>query len=216
MRSTAILCRTRSWFTPRAALRPTSKRSQPRSPRSPRPSWSRSIPPGSRDCARCSRSRAGSSISRRSFWRSPLPSSSAIPFGSKSTIAAWRSRSRSSSAATDGFIRRPFLYLGLCYGLAGAIVALLVVELGLLLLGPPVRSVAALYGSSFSLSGLSLPESGILLPEELSSAGPAPGWPRPATCEPSSRSRRPVAGTGPLVSTLRTRVLKCPSEVQDS
>jgi cell division transport system permease protein len=64
---------------------------------------------------------------------------------------------------TDAFIRRPFLYLGLCYGLAGAFVALAVVGVGLLLLGPPVRAVAALYGSSFSLAGLSLAESGILL-----------------------------------------------------
>jgi cell division transport system permease protein len=64
---------------------------------------------------------------------------------------------------TDAFIRRPFLYLGLCYGLAGAAVALLVVGLGLLLLGPPVRAVAALYGSGFSLTGLSLRESGVLL-----------------------------------------------------
>jgi cell division transport system permease protein len=64
---------------------------------------------------------------------------------------------------TDAFIRRPFLYLGLCYGLAGALVALLVVEFGLLLLGAPVRAVAALYGSAFSLSGLSLPEGAILL-----------------------------------------------------
>jgi cell division transport system permease protein len=64
---------------------------------------------------------------------------------------------------TDAFIRRPFLYLGLCYGLGGSIVAVLVVELGLLLLGPPVRSLAALYGSSFSLSGLSPPETGILV-----------------------------------------------------
>jgi len=64
---------------------------------------------------------------------------------------------------TDAFIRRPFLYLGLCYGLAGALVALAVVGVGLLLLGPPVRAVAALYGSSFSLAGLSLAESGILL-----------------------------------------------------
>jgi cell division transport system permease protein len=64
---------------------------------------------------------------------------------------------------TDAFIRRPFLYLGLCYGLAGSFVALLVVTLGLLLLGPPVRAVAALYGSSFTLAGLSLAESGILI-----------------------------------------------------
>jgi len=64
---------------------------------------------------------------------------------------------------TDGFIRRPFLYLGLCYGLAGALVAEIVIALGLLLLGPPVRALAALYGSNFGLSGLSLAESGILL-----------------------------------------------------
>lgn len=64
---------------------------------------------------------------------------------------------------TDAFIRRPFLYLGLCYGLAGALVALLVVGVGLLLLGPPVQRVAELYGSTFSLAGLSLAESGVLL-----------------------------------------------------
>jgi cell division transport system permease protein len=64
---------------------------------------------------------------------------------------------------TDGFIRRPFLYLGLCYGLAGALVALLVVGVGLLLLGAPVRAVAALYGSGFTLTRLSLSESGVLL-----------------------------------------------------
>ena len=64
---------------------------------------------------------------------------------------------------TDGFIRRPFLYLGLCYGLAGGIVALVVVALGLVLLASPVRALAELYGSDFSLAGLSLPESGVLL-----------------------------------------------------
>ena len=64
---------------------------------------------------------------------------------------------------TDGFIRRPFLYLGLCYGLAGAFVALAIIAVALLLLGPPVRALAALYGSGFSLAGLSLRESGVLL-----------------------------------------------------
>jgi len=64
---------------------------------------------------------------------------------------------------TDGFIRRPFLYLGLCYGLAGAVVAEAVVALSLLLLGPPVRVLATLYGSGFALRGLSLAESGLLL-----------------------------------------------------
>ena len=36
---------------------------------------------------------------------------------------------------TDAFIRRPFLYLGLCYGVAGALLALAVVALGLALSG---------------------------------------------------------------------------------
>lgn len=64
---------------------------------------------------------------------------------------------------TDAFIRRPFLYLGFCYGLGGALVAMLVVALGLLLLAAPVRDLASLYGSGFRLSGLSLAETGILL-----------------------------------------------------
>jgi cell division transport system permease protein len=64
---------------------------------------------------------------------------------------------------TDGFIRRPFLYLGACYGLAGALVAGVVVAAGLLLLEPPVRAVAALYGSSLSLRGLSVVESAALV-----------------------------------------------------
>lgn len=64
---------------------------------------------------------------------------------------------------TDGFIRRPFLYLGLCYGLAGASMAALLVGVALLLLGPPVRALAALYGSGFALEGLSLGENGALL-----------------------------------------------------
>ena len=72
---------------------------------------------------------------------------------------------------TDGFIRRPFLYLGLCYGLAGGFVAFLVVTVGLLLLGPPVRALAALYGSRFALAGLSPAETGVLL-----AGGALLGW----------------------------------------
>jgi cell division transport system permease protein len=64
---------------------------------------------------------------------------------------------------TDAFVRRPFLYLGLCYGLAGAVAAWLVVAAGLLLLRSPVRELAALYGSSFTLRGLSLAESAVLV-----------------------------------------------------
>lgn len=64
---------------------------------------------------------------------------------------------------SDGFIRRPFLYLGFCYGLVGAIVAALIVGAVVLLLKAPVRSLAELYASEFRLSGLSLRESLILV-----------------------------------------------------
>jgi cell division transport system permease protein len=55
---------------------------------------------------------------------------------------------------TSAFIRRPFLYSGLLHGVVGGLVAWLVVEISLLLLSGPVRTLAGLYGSPFSLSGL--------------------------------------------------------------
>jgi len=72
---------------------------------------------------------------------------------------------------TDAFVRRPFLYLGLCYGIAGAIGAYLVILGSLAALGPPVSSLAALYDSRFALSGLSLRETGVLL-----GGGAVLGW----------------------------------------
>jgi cell division transport system permease protein len=72
---------------------------------------------------------------------------------------------------TDGFIRRPFLYLGLWYGLAGAVAAAAIVAAALLALEPPVRAVATLYGSGFELSGLPLRETGILV-----AGGALLGW----------------------------------------
>ena len=64
---------------------------------------------------------------------------------------------------TDAFIRRPFLYLGVCYGLAGAALACLLIFATLAALGAPVRDLAALYETRFALTGLSLRESGALL-----------------------------------------------------
>lgn len=52
---------------------------------------------------------------------------------------------------TDGFIRRPFLYEGLWYGLLGGLIALLLVLLGLALMQGPVQHLAGLYQSGFSL-----------------------------------------------------------------
>jgi cell division transport system permease protein len=64
---------------------------------------------------------------------------------------------------TDAFIRRPFLYLGFCYGVAGAAVAAVLIAVTLLLIGSPVRDLAALYGSDFALQGLTPGEAGTLL-----------------------------------------------------
>jgi len=65
--------------------------------------------------------------------------------------------------ATNGFIRRPFLYSGCWYGVMGAVVAGLLVELAFLQLHGPVRQLAGLYQSGFSLQTLSLAESLALL-----------------------------------------------------
>ncbi len=65
--------------------------------------------------------------------------------------------------ASDGFVRRPFLYSGFCYGLAGGLFAIGVVGAVLWALHDPVRSVAISYSSNFELSGLGLRLSGFLL-----------------------------------------------------
>jgi cell division transport system permease protein len=72
---------------------------------------------------------------------------------------------------SDGFVRRPFLYLGLSYGLAGALVAYLLILGTLAILAPPVSRLAALYDSRFALAGLSWRETGVLL-----AGGALLGW----------------------------------------
>jgi len=56
--------------------------------------------------------------------------------------------------ATNAFIRRPFLYTGLGYGLLGGMIAMLVVGSSLELLKGPVGHLAELYYSDFVLKGL--------------------------------------------------------------
>ncbi|SVA54159.1 uncharacterized protein METZ01_LOCUS107013 [marine metagenome] len=72
---------------------------------------------------------------------------------------------------SDGFVRRPFLYLGFLYGLLGGLMAGCLIALSLLLLGDPANSLAALYGSNYQISGLTLPETALLL-----GAGATLGW----------------------------------------
>ena len=55
--------------------------------------------------------------------------------------------------ATNAFVRRPFLYLGIWYGLLGGAVAMLILLVGLWALGGPISRLAGLYGSSFELGG---------------------------------------------------------------
>ncbi|WP_407353107.1 permease-like cell division protein FtsX [Luteimonas sp. R10] len=55
--------------------------------------------------------------------------------------------------ATDGFIRRPFLYLGTWYGLVAGALALALLAVAGLALREPVAALAASYGSGFVLAG---------------------------------------------------------------
>lgn len=56
--------------------------------------------------------------------------------------------------ATDAFIRRPFLYTGIWYGLGGGLLALLLIEGSLTLLQAPIHALARLYNSDFFLHGI--------------------------------------------------------------
>ena len=65
--------------------------------------------------------------------------------------------------ATNGFIRRPFLYFGAMQGLLGGIMAWLIISLSLLLLNWQLGALAQLYASQFALHPLSLGDSLTLL-----------------------------------------------------
>ena len=64
--------------------------------------------------------------------------------------------------ATDAFIRRPFLYTGLWYGVVGGLIAWLLVAGSVFVLHDPVRNLAGLYGSGFRLSGLDATATGVV------------------------------------------------------
>ena len=65
---------------------------------------------------------------------------------------------------TDAFVRRPFLYTGLWFGLGGGLAAWAMLAASLTWLGNPVAQLASLYHSDFALTGLGvLPVVGLLL-----------------------------------------------------
>lgn len=65
--------------------------------------------------------------------------------------------------ATDGFILRPFLYGGALLGFGGALLSLVLSEILVFRLESVVAQVAAVFGTTFRLSGLSWDESLLLL-----------------------------------------------------
>ena len=57
---------------------------------------------------------------------------------------------------SNAFVRRPFLYTGLWYGVGGGVLASVLVAASLWFLAGPVNRLADLYQSSFQLAGLGI------------------------------------------------------------
>jgi cell division transport system permease protein len=72
---------------------------------------------------------------------------------------------------SNSYVRRPFLYTGVLYGLGGALLAWGIVTIAVTLLGEPVATLAKLYGSRYLLRGPSRDDVG-----ELLGAGVVLGW----------------------------------------
>ena len=64
---------------------------------------------------------------------------------------------------SNAFVRRPFLYTGVLYGLAGALLAWAIVEIAVIVVGRPIATLAELYGSHFTLQGPPIDDVGVLL-----------------------------------------------------
>jgi cell division transport system permease protein len=72
---------------------------------------------------------------------------------------------------SNSFVRRPFLYTGVLYGLGGALLAWGIIAIAVAVLGDSVATLARLYGSRYTLRGPSRDDIGILL-----GAGVVLGW----------------------------------------
>jgi len=64
---------------------------------------------------------------------------------------------------TDAFVRRPFLYTGIWFGLGGGLIAWILLSAGLYWLSGPVERLISLYGSEFVLKGLGPSDSLLLI-----------------------------------------------------
>lgn len=65
--------------------------------------------------------------------------------------------------ASNGFVRRPFLYSGFWYGLLGGSLALALIAYGLYALRDPVSRLSGLYGSRYEILSLGLGESAAIV-----------------------------------------------------
>jgi cell division transport system permease protein len=72
---------------------------------------------------------------------------------------------------SNAFVRRPFLYTGLFYGLGGALLAALIVVGGMAYLGQAVGDLSVQYGSRFAMEGLGSRGLGLL-----AGVGAGLGW----------------------------------------
>jgi cell division transport system permease protein len=65
--------------------------------------------------------------------------------------------------ASHGFIRRPFLYSGALYGLCSGVFTAIVLDSFLLWLQPALNQLTDLYNTQFTLQGLDLEQTGLLI-----------------------------------------------------
>lgn len=72
---------------------------------------------------------------------------------------------------TRAFVCRPFLYMGLLYGLGGSVIAAIITQVCLSLLYAPINELALSYQSNFNLSGLGFESTLLLL-----ACGTGLGW----------------------------------------
>lgn len=64
---------------------------------------------------------------------------------------------------TDGFIRKPFVYAGFWYGIFGGLIAFVFVQFAVIMMDDLVKEFARTYGTSFTVSGLGLIDSIVLV-----------------------------------------------------
>ena len=101
---------------------------------------------------------------------------------------------------SNAFVRRPFLYTGVLYGLGGALLAWGIVALAVLVLRDSVATLAHLYGSRYRAGGTRAPgHRGAAGCRGWCWAGSARGSRPPGTCAASNRAPEAARAADPQV-----------------